>query len=75
LTLNLIFKSFKMKKVFLAAFVAGLTLASCSSEKDCECSTSINGVVQTTSTQTIEDGECEDLNSTSGPAAVTCEEV
>jgi hypothetical protein len=68
-----------MKKVVLAAFVAGITLVSCSSEKDCECTTTTPGIPSSTVTTTIEDGECEDLESSTSAGGVTiattCKEV
>jgi len=69
-----------MKKVMIAlgAF-AMISLASCSKEKDCECTTTIDGGNAQTSEQVVEDGDCEDLNQTTETQGVetkiVCEET
>lgn len=69
-----------MKKVLVAFSVVALFAGTaCNSEKDCECTTSINGQAQGTTTTTIEDGDCSQLESsttTGGNTSTTeCEEV
>lgn len=69
-----------MKRVLLSLSIVALFAAtSCNSEKDCECETFVNGTSQSTTTTTIEDGECSDLESSSSSGGssskVECEEV
>ncbi len=71
-----------MKKLMMAFSVVALmgsaALTSCNSEKDCECVTTSNGTEQGRTTVTIEDGDCEDSNTTSSAGGtelkVTCTE-
>ncbi|MFN0274832.1 MAG: hypothetical protein ACKVPJ_03725 [Chitinophagales bacterium] len=62
-----------MKKVSLLFTAAALTLfvASCSKEKTCECTTDITGFGSTTSEAVIQDGDCEDLNSSTTSFGIT----
>ena len=69
-----------MKKLLLGLAVIGMiTLASCSKEKDCECTSTSGGTEIGTTTTTIEDGECSDMDTevTSGgvTAKTECVEV
>ena len=72
----------KMKKVFAVLSVAAMiAFVGCSKEKDCECKGYLDGqyVEGSTNTGTIEDGDCEDLNSTEDymgyTVSVKCKEV
>ena len=57
-----------MKKIILIAAIAmgGLMLASCSSKKECKCTSVYTGSYNDTSetTTTINGGECSDMNVT-----------
>lgn len=69
-----------MKKILLAFAVVGMiTLASCSKEKDCKCTTSITGDAiansSTTTTVHIEDGKCRDMNSETTVLGITSKVV
>lgn len=67
-----------MKKLLFVAVLGVFVLASCSKKKDCECVQKLDGVALSTTTTTIEDGECADMNSsvTAGTSTqtMTCTE-
>lgn len=57
-----------MKKfTFILGLFVVVAFSSCNKEKDCTCQGSMNGEnVGTPSSGKIEDGDCSDLNSTTG---------
>ncbi|MDR1729973.1 MAG: hypothetical protein LBR52_04855 [Prevotellaceae bacterium] len=72
-----------MRKVlFIVAAMGMITLASCSKEKDCTCTTKTTGspveMPDVTSEGTVKDGDCNDLNSSTEMGGVkvetTCKE-
>ncbi|MDD4216632.1 MAG: hypothetical protein PHZ24_04770 [Bacteroidales bacterium] len=69
-----------MKKLLLGFAVIGMiSLASCSKERDCKCTTSITGdsiaTSSSTSTVHIEDGRCRDMNSETTILGITSKVV
>jgi hypothetical protein len=65
-----------MKKVMcVLAVVAMVAVISTSCSKDCTCKTSIDGGLETTSTATIKNGKCSDLNSEVTVAGITTKMV
>ena len=53
-----------MKKLLLGFAIIGMiSLASCSKEKDCKCTNTVTGMDAITTTVTIDDGKCSDMNS------------
>lgn len=61
-----------MKKFILVLGVfAAVALTSCSKEKDCECTTSIENLADQLVDKTIDDGECGDMNMETTTMGVT----
>ena len=61
-----------MKKLTFVLAVGALTLASCSKEKDCECSLNYNSaLIDNTIVEVhIEEGECSDLEGNYGSTSM-----
>lgn len=59
-------KKIMMKKVCLAMLVVAgaLMLTSCNKEKQCKCTTKVNGETKSEVTVELKDGKCSDMNST-----------
>lgn len=72
-----------MKKliVLVGVAVCGLMLTSCNKEKTCQCVMSYNPAYlsDVTTTQTIKEGKCSDMNTTTTTqgvtATLTCKEI
>ncbi len=63
-----------MKKALIGfAVICMFFLASCSKERDCKCTTTINDEEFSVVTVHIEDGRCRDLNSETSVAGITTE--
>lgn len=60
-----------MKKLLFVAVLGVIALSSCKKEKDCECTSKSGGVVAGTTTTTIKDGECADMNTSATTMGVT----
>lgn len=62
-----------MKKVCLAMLVVAgaLMLTSCNKEKQCKCTTKVNGETKTEVTVDIKDGKCSDMNSSATVGDIT----
>lgn len=56
-----------MRKLTLVfGLLVAVAISSCSKEKDCKCVTTAPGVPEVTTTVTIEDGKCSDMNTSTG---------
>lgn len=68
-----------MRKLTLVfGLLVAVAISSCSKEKDCKCVTNAPGTPAVTTTVTIEDGDCSDMNASAGVAGImittTCTE-